>query len=344
MRPDPFLLAMAAAAGFALVAPASGNAAAALDSVMTVGVAILFFLHGAALAPSAIVKGMGHWRLHAFILCLTYVLFPAAAWFTAQMMISVLPQELRLGIIYLGVLPSAVSSSVAFTVLAKGNVPVAVCHSAGSNIVGMVFTPLLVILLFGAQTQAPADLSHLISDVMLQLLLPYILGQIAHRWWGAFLACHPRWLSNYDQTIIVGIVFAAFSRSTALGIWDGLRVTDLVLTAGVCTALLAFIAASAALGARWLGFPREDAIAALFCGSKKSLASGLPLAQILFATNPNLGLLALPIILYNQIQILIGAVLARWLVREKAAPIGEKRLTFSWCRRERERLGMSKNS
>ena len=120
--------------------------------------------------------------------------------------------------------------------------------------------------------------------------------------------------------------------------------TDLLVTGAVCTALLAFIAASAALGARWLGFPREDAIAALFCGSKKSLASGLPLAQILFATNPNLGLLALPIILYNQIQILIGAVLARWLVREKAARIGEKRLTFSWRRRERERLGTSKNS
>ncbi|MBY0138129.1 bile acid:sodium symporter, partial [Paracoccus yeei] len=64
-------------------------------------------------------------------------------------------------------------------------------------------------------------------------------------------------------------------------------------------------------GARRLGLSRADEITAVFCGSKKSLASGLPLAQVLFAGAAGFGMIVLPIMLYNQIQIMVGAMLAR---------------------------------
>nr|WP_281353547.1 bile acid:sodium symporter [Jiella pacifica] len=52
-----------------------------------------------------------------------------------------------MGFLYLAVLPSAVSSSIAFTAMAKGNVSAAICNSAGSNVFGLMLTPLLAMIL-----------------------------------------------------------------------------------------------------------------------------------------------------------------------------------------------------
>jgi sodium/bile acid cotransporter 7 len=69
-------------------------------------------------------------------------------------------------------------------------------------------------------------------------------------------------------------------------------------------------------GARRLGFGREDRITIIFCGSKKSLASGLPMAAVLFGAQASL--LVLPLMLFHQMQLMVCAVLAkRW---QKSAP------------------------
>jgi len=78
--------------------------------------------------------------------------------------------------------------------------------------------------------------------------------------------------------------------------------------------LLALALLATSYGARALGFAKEDEITIVFCGSKKSLASGIPMAKVLFAGHP-LGLIVLPIMLFHQIQLMTCAVLARRYAR-----------------------------
>jgi sodium/bile acid cotransporter 7 len=63
-----------------------------------------------------------------------------------------------------------------------------------------------------------------------------------------------------------------------------------------------------------LGFKKPDRITLLFCGSNKSLASGLPIASVLFSGG-TLALLVLPLMLYHQLQIIVGAMIATRIAR-----------------------------
>jgi len=309
MRVDPFLLLMIAAVVLATVFPATGNAADVVGMLGTIGVALLFFGHGAALSHSAIVSGLKQWQLHGFIFATTFVVFPLIVQPLRLIPESILPQDLVLGFVYLGVLPSAISSSIAYTAMAKGNVPAAVCNSAGSNVFGLLLTPLLMTIFM--RSSGSIDLGQALRDVVIELLLPFGLGQACHRWLGSFLSTRKHWLENYDQSVIVLIIYSAFSQSVTAGLWQVLPPSGLIMAIVLCVVLLAAVIGLTMMGSRWLGFSREDEIAAVFCGSKKSLASGLPVAQVLFAGLPGFGMMVLPIMLYNQIQILVGAILAR---------------------------------
>ncbi|MFB9224559.1 bile acid:sodium symporter family protein [Paracoccus cavernae] len=310
-RIDPFLALMIGAVVLATLMPATGKAGDAAQGLGTAAVAMLFFLHGAALSPRTILDGLKQWQLHLFILGTTFVIFPLIVMPLRLVPESILPADLATGFLYLGVLPSAVSSSIAFTAMARGNVPAAVCNSAGSNVFGLLLTPLLMSLLFGGAVSGAMDLGQTLRDVCLQLLLPFGLGQLAHRLIGPWLQAHGKWLSNYDQWVIVLIIYAAFSQSVEAGLWQVLPLSGLILAGALCLVILLVVIAFTTRGSRALGLSREDEIAAVFCGSKKSLASGLPLAQVLFAGATGFGMIVLPIMLYNQIQIMVGAVLAR---------------------------------
>ncbi|MEJ5021221.1 bile acid:sodium symporter family protein [Ochrobactrum vermis] len=309
MRLDPFLILMIAAVVLATLFPATGNAADAVSMLGTIGVGLLFFGHGAALSHRAIVSGLKQWQLHGFIFATTFVVFPLIVQPLRLVPESILPPDLVLGFIYLGVLPSAISSSIAYTAMARGNVPAAVCNSAGSNVFGLLLTPLLMTVFM--RSSGSIDLGYALRDVIIELLLPFGLGQACHRWLGPFLSTRKHWLENYDQSVIVLIIYSAFSQSVTAGLWQVLPPMGLIMAIVLCAILLAGVIGFTMVGSRWLGFAREDEIAAVFCGSKKSLASGLPLAQVLFAGLPGFGMIVLPIMLYNQIQILVGAVLAR---------------------------------
>ncbi|MFB8340092.1 bile acid:sodium symporter family protein [Brucella cytisi] len=309
MRLDPFLILMIAAVVLATLFPATGNAADIVSMLGTIGVALLFFGHGAALSHRAIVSGLKQWQLHGFIFATTFIVFPLIVQPLRLIPERILPSDLVLGFIYLGVLPSAISSSIAYTAMARGNVPAAVCNSAGSNVFGLLLTPLLMTIFM--RSSGSIDLGQALRDVVIELLLPFGLGQACHRWLGPLLSTRKHWLENYDQSVIVLIIYSAFSQSVTAGLWQVLPPSGLIMAIVLCVVLLASVIGFTMIGSRWLGFTREDEIAAVFCGSKKSLASGLPLAQVLFAGLPGFGMIVLPIMLYNQIQILVGAVLAR---------------------------------
>ena len=195
--------------------------------------------------------------------------------------------------------------------MARGNVPTAICSAAASNVFGMMLTPFLLMLLVSTTGDGGFNTAQALRDIVLQLLLPFALGHGLRRWLGPWLDRHPGFSARYDQGVILLIVYAAFSQSVASGLWQQLPVTAIGLAVALCVLLLLILLAVTTALSRRAGFNRADEIAAVFCGSKKSLASGLPMAKVLFAGHPGFGMIILPIICYNQIQILVGAALAR---------------------------------
>ena len=102
------------------------------------------------------------------------------------------------------------------------------------------------------------------------------------------------------------------------GLWRKVDLVEIVILLIVCAALLVVVLAVTAYGSRLMGFDKEDEITIVFCGSKKSLASGVPLAGILFP-GAAAGVMVLPLMLFHQIQLMACAVIAqRYAARAKA--------------------------
>ncbi|NWN90565.1 bile acid:sodium symporter [Marinobacter adhaerens] len=312
-RPDTFTLLLLGAIVLASFLPATGTTGDALATAGTVAVALLFFFHGAALSREQIVAGASHWRLHILITALTFGFFPLIVLpinGMSDIAPSWMPADLGLGFLYLGVLPSAVSSSIAYTAVARGNVPAAICSAAASNVFGMMLTPFLLLLLVSSAGSGNFAVGEALKDIVLQLLLPFGIGHAMRPLIGGYLARNENLMTRYDKGVIWLIVYSAFSHSVESGLWQNLPARAIVLTIVLCIGLLAVFMFFARFLVRRFGFSLEDEAAVVFCGSKKSLASGLPMAKVLFSGHPGFGMIVLPIMCYNQVQIIVGAVLA----------------------------------
>lgn len=308
---DPFLMLLLATVGLAALLPAQGQAAGIVDIVADIAIALLFFFHGAKLSREAILAGMGHWRLHLTVLASTFVLFPLLGLAAGLLPATVLPPVIATGILYLCLLPSTVQSSIAFVSIAGGNVPAAICSASASNLLGIFITPLLVGLLMQTGGSAGVSLEAL-EAIILQLLVPFIAGHLARPLIGRFVQKHKQSISYTDRGSILLVVYSAFSAAVVEGLWHKVAAADLITISVASIVLLALVMGATALAGRWLGFRREDRIVLLFCGSKKSLVSGVPMASVLFPV-AQVGLIILPLMLFHQIQLIICTWLAaRW--------------------------------
>jgi sodium/bile acid cotransporter 7 len=309
-RPDNFTLALLATVLLASLLPCRGGTARLFDGITDAAIALLFFLHGAKLPRTAIVQGLTHWRLHLLVFAGTFVLFPLLGLALQPLGHDVLTPELYLGLLFVCTLPSTVQSSIAFTSIAGGNVSAAVVSASMSNLIGIVLTPLLVGLLL-ASHGAGASWQGVL-DIVLQLLLPFVLGHVARRWIGSFVDRHKPLLGYTDQGTILLVVYTAFSAAVVEGLWRDTPVSALLSTLAACALLLALVMPTLTWTARRLGFSREDEITIVFCGSKKSMASGIPMAKILFAGQlGGLGALVLPLMIFHQLQLMVCAVVAQ---------------------------------
>ncbi len=324
---EPYTVALLGMVVLASFLPASGQVAAALGNVTTFAIGLLFFLHGAKLSREAIVAGILHWRLHLLVLASTFVMFPLMGLAIKPLALGLLTPDLYLGILFLCVLPSTVQSSIAFTAMARGNVAAAVCSASASNFLGIFLTPLLVgaLIVHGAG-DAGFGWPQVLSIVE-QLLLPFLAGQLLRPWIGAFIDRHKPVLRYVDQGSILLVVYTAFSESVTEGLWQHISGATLAALLGVCALMLAIALGLATWTSRRLGFSKEDEITIVFCGSKKSLATGVPMAKVLFAPSA-LGMIILPVMLFHQIQLMVCAVLAqRWARRAEqpvAVPVGSQ--------------------
>jgi sodium/bile acid cotransporter 7 len=311
-RVDWFLLAMVGAVLLASLAPQWGRSEGVLHmgQVTEVGVFALFFLHGMGLSTSSLKSGASRWRLHALVQSCTFVLFPLWWALLASTLGPWVPHDLLMGFFYLAVLPSTVSSSVAMTALARGHVAAAVLNATVSTLLGVFLTPLLVSLVMGGQG-SELHVGQTMLKVSQMLLLPFVLGHLLRPWLSAWFARIKPITTVFDRGVIVLLVWSAFSDSVADGLWS--RHGPLLLAQAALGAVLFLVPmlVFTRWAARRLGFEIEDEIVAVFCGSKKTLASGMPMAKLLFGGNAAMGVLILPIMLYHQIQLFVCAVMAR---------------------------------
>lgn len=316
LLPDTFTVLLVLAVVVAAILPATGTAEEWLSHAAVLAIGLLFFLHGARLSTDVVIAGFLHWRLQLFILGMTFAVFPAIGIALGALSPSLIPAPLYLGLLYVCVLPSTVQSSIAFTSIAGGNVPAAICAASASNIAGIFLTPLLVAALFSAGGHIGFSTDILVK-IMTQLFLPFLAGQILQPVIGNWVRAHKSILTPFDRGSILLVVYLAFSEAVAEGIWRTLDVKDLALVVVLDCLILAVVLGLTTFGSRLFGFSREDRITAIFCGSKKSLASGVPMANVIFA-GQSIGAIVLPLMIFHQIQLIVCAWIAR-VVAERAA-------------------------
>ncbi|GAA1647627.1 bile acid:sodium symporter family protein [Georgenia ruanii] len=310
---DPFVVALLATLALGLLVPFPKAVLGVVSGAGDVAVTMLFLVYGMRLSTTEVVAGLRNMRLQGAILAATYVLFPAIGLLVHAVATPWLGTALAAGLLYLTLLPSTVQSSVAFTSIARGNVAGAICAATVSNVAGMFLTPLLVLWLMG---RAGSTGTGGLRDVLLQLLVPFLVGQLLQPFVGRWVRAR-RWISRtVDRGTILLVVLGAVASATAGGVWAG-------VTWGMVAALLVLSAVVLAvvLAVNWYGgaalrLDVADRVALLMCGSKKSLATGLPMAAVLFAPAAA-ATVAVPVIVFHQLQLVVCAVLARHLARRR---------------------------
>lgn len=304
-RTDPLIVLIIAAVVVAIIVPARGTFAEWFAVATNLAIALLFFLYGARLSTREALNGLMNWRLHLTILAFTFVVFPLVGVALAPLQL-VISEGLYLGILYMTLVPSTVQSSVAFTSIAKGNVAGAIVAASASNLAGVFLTPLLVMLIMSAGDGVHID-AQVFIDISLLLLLPFILGQVLRKWVKGIAA--NKATKIVDRGSITMVVYSAFSTGMVAGVWGEVSVLEIVFLVVFSAVLVVFMLWLSRFISRRLGFNEKDMKAIQFCGSKKSLATGLPMASVMFGGGA-LGLLILPLMIFHQIQLMICSWLA----------------------------------
>lgn len=322
---DPYILLLLGTVGLAALFPARGTGADVASGASTAAIAFLFFLYGARLSTREAMEGLKHWRLHGTVLACTFVIFPLLGLAARGLEPVFLTHNLYTGLLFLTLVPSTIQSSIAFTSIARGNVPAAICAGSFSSLAGIVITPLLAAALLG--NSGGGFSADSLVKIVLQLLVPFMAGQVLRpcgvKWGraqrvrqggggrraGRFITRHKKVLGYVDRGSILLVVYTAFSEGMVQGIWHQVSPVRLAGLLVVEAVLLAVMLALTWYGSKALNFRREDRIAIQFAGSKKSLASGLPMASVLFGAHASLAVL--PLMLFHQMQLMVCAVIAK---------------------------------
>ena len=309
-HPDWFVVGIIAAMVAGLVVEISAATRDLFSLIADLSVCLIFLVYGMRLRTSEVTAGLRNVKLQGLVLGCTYLLFPILGWALSFSVQPWLGEGFAHGFLYLALLPSTIQSSVTFVSIARGNVAAAVCSATVSNILGMFITPLLVLLFLNIGGASSGGL----TSVVTKLLLPFISGQILQPWVGSWWRAHKTLVKRMDNGSIILIVFSAVLNATAEGAWKGVTVWTLVILVMLCGVLLAAMLAGTWWIAGRCGMQRDDRIVVLMCGSKKSLASGLPMAKALFPASI-VGALIVPVVVFHQMQIFTCAIIANRLSR-----------------------------
>src|SRR6201997_1543610 len=322
-KQNGFIIALLCAVGLAFLFPSAGAKGGWLrpDLVNNIGVALILFVQGLAMAVERMKIGASNWRLHLIVQGFTFLIFPVVGWTFHEGTRVFWPGEpgaLRDGFLYLCVLPSTVSTSVVLTSVARGNTPGAIFNAGLSNILGVMLTPLLVRFLMQASGQV-ASFGPLLLKITSLTLVPFIVGMACRMALRKWADQNRRLLNLLSNGVILFIVYTAFCDSVEGRVWEKYGVGLTLQVLGAVVALFTTISLLVLGVSSVVQLSREDFIAALFCSVKKTLAMGVPLAQLIFGTHANLGLILLPIMFYPPFQLFICGLLANRFAAERSS-------------------------
>ncbi len=311
-----FILLMVAMVGLAWLFPEPGsrNGPLHLVQIGNVGVTFIFFFYGLKLEPAKLLAGLGHWKMHLLIQATTFLIFPLLILILRTFFYSSESDLLWLGTFYLAALPSTVSSSVVMVSIAGGNISAAIFNASVSSLLGIFVTPLWMNIFVSSVPSAP-DLSGVILNLCLQVLLPVVVGLALHSRLGFLAVRFKNQLRYFDQMIILLIVYRAFCDSFLNRMFEGYSLAELAVLGSLMLMLFFVILALMQLLAVGLGFSREDRITVIFCGSKKSLVQGALMGQVLFPEAAAFGIVLLPLMLYHALQLVAGSILAQRMAK-----------------------------
>ncbi len=280
-----------------------------IDTISAIGISLIFFFYGLKLNPTQLKAGLKNWKLHLLVQGATFLMFPLLVLLFRPLIQNQEQETIWLAFFFLAALPSTVSSSVVMVAMAKGNIPAAIFNASISGIIGIAITPLWMGL-FVDPAQTNFDFTEIYIKLIVQIILPVIIGLFLQRYFGEFARKHSSKLTLFDKSIILLIIYKSFAASFYNGIFRVVSLVDLLfIFVGV---LLLFMVAFLGTGfiSKTLKLSREDKITAQFCGTKKSLVHGTVFSKILFGNMATLGIILLPIMVFHATQILIISVIA----------------------------------
>ncbi|MFC5384804.1 bile acid:sodium symporter family protein [Aquamicrobium segne] len=306
---DRYMIMLILTVVLATFLPARGSFAELLTSATYWAVALLFFLYGAKLSTATIISGLVNWKLQASVFLCTFGVFPLLSLVMSPLSAIWLPAAIGIGFLYIGCMPSTVQSSIAFTAISNGNVAGAMCAASISNLVGVILSPLLFSLLIPQGAGYGVEPSA-IWRIMQQILLPFLLGQLCRPLLSGFLNRHRLPTIIVDRGSILLIVYSAFSAGVVNGIWQIISPQSFAVLVGLCLFYLGVVMAITLAAAKAIRMDLTDLLALFYCGSTKSLATGLPMAGILFA-GQDISLIVLPLMLFHLIQLVVCALVSQ---------------------------------
>lgn len=310
---DKFIWLLSGAVLLATLIPVEGQAKDIASILFNAGIFAVFLLHGILLERHEVRAGLSNIRLQGTIFFWVFGVMLMIGLLLSNLLDTVLPADIALGFLFLGVLPSTVQSATSYCAIAKGNVAGSVVASAFINLVGVFLSPLLFALL--AHAAGVVITSETVTKLAAILVLPFVLGQIFQKWLRPWVIEHKDLTGWLDKGAIALAVYVSFSAAIIAGMWSRVNGAEFVWLAAALMLWLGL-----AFGGTWLlgglmRFVRADRKTLLFSGAQKSVAIGAPLAAIIFAPE-RAGLVILPLIFYHLAQLFLSAPVAVRLAKD----------------------------
>ena len=315
---DGFILGLLGMIFLAYLWPKGGvqNSYVSLAQIANYGVSLIFFFYGLRLNPEKLRAGLSNWRLHGVVHVSTFIVFPLIVLACKWVFDKNNNDIIWLGAFYLAALPSTVSSSVVMVSIAKGNIPAAIFNASISSLLGVFITPLWMGL-FLSTAGNDFQLWSVIGKLIIQVLVPVILGILLHAKFGGFAEKHRKSLRYFDQSIILLIVYTSFCESFDKHMFNGFSKLHIVEIGISMIVLFLLVFMLITMVSRMFNFSREDRITAVFCGSKKSLVHGTVMSKVLFPGSHLVGIILLPVMMYHALQLVAASIIAQRMAKHQ---------------------------
>uniref|UniRef100_A0A673SSP3 Sodium/bile acid cotransporter n=1 Tax=Suricata suricatta TaxID=37032 RepID=A0A673SSP3_SURSU len=303
MRKEWFMIGIVLAIAGAKLEPSVGVNGGPLKPEITVSyiaVATIFFNSGLSLKTEELTSALVHIKLHLLIQVFTLAFFPATMWLFLQLL-SITPINEWL-------LKAA-----------------AIFNSAFGSFLGIVITPLLLLLFLGSSSSVP--FTSIFSQLFMTVVVPLIIGQIVRRYIKDWLERKKPPFGAISSSVLLMIIYTTFCDTFSnpnidLDKFSLILVLFIIFSIQLSFMLLTFIFSTRNNS----GFTPADTVAIIFCSTHKSLTLGIPMLKIVFAGHEHLSLISVPLLIYHPVQILLGSVLVptikSWMVsRQKGVKL-----------------------